>query len=279
MGLRFNPPPGWPPVPESAAARPGWQPDHSWPAMPPGWQLWFEDGQPSPGQGFPDPGSPNPEGTFPPGPYPPGPYPGAAPFAVGQPPPVAKTSGWAIASFVLGLLGGVLLSVIFGFVALSRIRRLGQRGRGLAIAGIAMSGAWILLIIIAVAISPGGQSSYPMSLNTGDCFDNPSGSSITSVDLIGCDHAHDSQVFATYQFSDAPDAVYPGDQAVAQRADKGCDARKGKLDPAMMSNSMTVRMFIPTSSDWLDQQRTVVCFMTSPEPNLIASLLKPGAPG
>src|SRR5215469_2755274 len=35
MGMRFNPPPGWPPAPEGWAPGPGWQPDPWWPPAPP----------------------------------------------------------------------------------------------------------------------------------------------------------------------------------------------------------------------------------------------------
>ena len=34
-----------------------------------------------------------------------------------------KTNGFAIASLIFGIIGGVLLSVIFGFVALSQIKK------------------------------------------------------------------------------------------------------------------------------------------------------------
>jgi hypothetical protein len=44
VGLRYNPPPGWPPAPEGFSPPPGWQPDPSWPP-PPGWQLWVNDDQ------------------------------------------------------------------------------------------------------------------------------------------------------------------------------------------------------------------------------------------
>lgn len=47
MGLRYNPPPGWPPAPAGFTPEPGWQPDPSWPPPPPGWQLWVSDDQPS----------------------------------------------------------------------------------------------------------------------------------------------------------------------------------------------------------------------------------------
>ena len=45
------------------------------------------------------------------------------------PTPQGKTSGFAIASFVFGLIGGVILSVVFGIIALRRISRRGLRGR------------------------------------------------------------------------------------------------------------------------------------------------------
>ncbi len=40
---RFNPPPGWPPLPPGWSPPPGWQPDPSWQPLPPGWQLWVPD--------------------------------------------------------------------------------------------------------------------------------------------------------------------------------------------------------------------------------------------
>ncbi len=36
---RFNPPPGWPPVPTGWQPPPNWQPDDSWPAAPSGWPF------------------------------------------------------------------------------------------------------------------------------------------------------------------------------------------------------------------------------------------------
>ena len=43
----FNPPPGWPRVPEGWIRPAGWVPDPSWPAPPDGWQLWLTpDGKP-----------------------------------------------------------------------------------------------------------------------------------------------------------------------------------------------------------------------------------------
>jgi hypothetical protein len=40
-GLRFNPPPGWPPPPQGWVPPAGWTPDPTWPAPPAGWNLWL----------------------------------------------------------------------------------------------------------------------------------------------------------------------------------------------------------------------------------------------
>jgi hypothetical protein len=42
-GMRFNPPPNWPPAPPNWTPPPGWQPDPAWPPLPPGWPLWVPD--------------------------------------------------------------------------------------------------------------------------------------------------------------------------------------------------------------------------------------------
>jgi hypothetical protein len=59
---------------------------------------------------------------------------------------------------VLSIFGGVLLSVIFGLVALSQIKKSGGRltGRGLAIAGLIISAVWIAGIAIVAALDAGG---------------------------------------------------------------------------------------------------------------------------
>ena len=80
-----------------------------------------------------------------------------------QPPPqAAGTNGMAIASLVsslAGLLVGWLilcvpsiLGLIFGFVALGQIKKTGQGGRGMAIAGIAIGAFVTVFMIVGVII-------------------------------------------------------------------------------------------------------------------------------
>jgi hypothetical protein len=56
---------------------------------------------------------------------------------------------------VLGIIGGSILAIIFGFVARSRIKRSGASGGGMATAGIILGFVWLALCggIIALGVS------------------------------------------------------------------------------------------------------------------------------
>ncbi len=110
--------------------------------------------------GYAQPGQP-PASTAP-GSYPAGTYPT---YGYGQPSPYPtvvgkKTNGLAVASLVCSIAGFLffipaVLGVVFGFVARSQIRNSSgtQGGEGLAIAGIIVGFAWIVLLVVVFAIS------------------------------------------------------------------------------------------------------------------------------
>ncbi len=132
-------------------------------------------GQPA-GQGFGSPGpGPGQPGAvrYPPPPRAGYPQPGvpaygraggpAFPPAPGY--PAARRNGFALAALICGIGQFVLwiaflvpgfvaavLSIIFGSVALRQIRRTGEGGRGMAIAGIVCSVVGIVLVVLLVAI-------------------------------------------------------------------------------------------------------------------------------
>jgi len=90
--------------------------------------------------------------------------PPAAPTPSYAPAPAAgRTNTLAIVALILGILvpiGGV----ICGPIALSQIKRTGEGGRGLAIAGIIIGAVvilfYIILIIVAVIASAASVASY-----------------------------------------------------------------------------------------------------------------------
>lgn len=105
-------------------------------------------------------------------PPPPGGYssPPPPPGGYGYPPPpqAVGTNGMAIASLVCSVFGwvcliGSILGLVFGFIALGQIKRTGQRGRGLAIAGIVIGAVGTVLCIGWVLLYAGGSMSQTHS--------------------------------------------------------------------------------------------------------------------
>jgi hypothetical protein len=146
-----SPPDGVPPIEPTPVAGP--------PAVPP----------PPPAPGFVDPYA-TPPAYQPPGQYAPaGPYPPSSPY--GAPPqaiyyPQAPYNTLAIVGFVLAFFVS-LGAVICGHIALSQIRRTGERGHGLALAAVIIGycgiGFWVLYIIgfaLLFATTAATSSSY-----------------------------------------------------------------------------------------------------------------------
>ncbi|MFB9923987.1 DUF4190 domain-containing protein [Amycolatopsis halotolerans] len=108
------------------------------------------------------------------------------------PPPMQPrgANGFAIASLVLAIPAFSLpLSIAFGIIALRQIRVFGSPGRGLAIAGLSISGAWLAVLLIGLAVaSPSADPLFQAS--PGDCF-----RSGTKASPVSCEDAHDIEVF------------------------------------------------------------------------------------
>jgi uncharacterized membrane protein len=70
--------------------------------------------------------------------------------------PVPATNGLAVASLVCGLAELVvplaaIPAIVLGHTARRQIRRTGQQGAGLALAGLLLGWFWLILVVVAVA--------------------------------------------------------------------------------------------------------------------------------
>ncbi len=175
-------------------------------------------------------GTPPPNQPPPTPPPPPGPRPDVHPQT-----PRRGTDGFAIASLVFGLIGGILLGLIFGVVALRRIRRRGGDGRGLAIAGIVLSCVWTVLIgvgAILVAMesadrSAAGAVTAPgdvsvLDLRVGDCVTSLPRGEVFTVGVTPCSNPHVGEV---YEVASLPPGPWPGADEV-DRLTKGCVSKR-----------------------------------------------------
>jgi Domain of unknown function (DUF4190) len=76
-----------------------------------------------------------------------------------------KTNGFAVASLVCSCAGLFFLpaiaGVVFGFIARAQIKRSsgGQKGNGLALAGIIVGFGWLALVVLGLVLGTGDSSS------------------------------------------------------------------------------------------------------------------------
>jgi hypothetical protein len=209
------------------------------------------------------------------------------------------TSGFAIASLIFGILGGVLFGTIFGIVALVQIRKRGQTGRGMAIAGLTLSGCWILLIVIAVtfAIVTGAtdDSTTTASGNTGTSVATPTTTkakangavgvadlkpghcikaikasvNIEDLPVVSCAVRHEGEVYAVFKLPAGP---FPGTAAVQKQAEKGCIAKLKTYAPKA-PDSVEVFYLAPLELSW-SRDRGVTCIATDDRGPTTGSLHK-----
>lgn len=231
-------------------------------------------GQPQPPQyGQPQPQYGQPQyGQVPPAPY--GQY-----GTYGQPLASDKTSGLALGALISAIFVPPL-GAILGFVALSHIKKTGEKGKGLAIAGIVVSGLWLLGcigLIAAIVIfgdkvptdasNPGGlprQSSGPgnvrvQNLKVGQCVDGISaaGSTLATLPVVACSASHDGEVVALFNLAGGS---YPGDDAIGTQAEDKCNNELDAYAPSAKDDrSVGIYYLHPTQLSWASGDRQVIC--------------------
>ncbi|RDH77278.1 hypothetical protein DVS77_17880 [Mycolicibacterium moriokaense] len=229
------------------------------------------------------PGTPPPPDQPPPGPYP-GPYPGAYPpppppgYPGGYPAPppyypppgpyapqAQGTNWWAVVSLIFGVIGGVLISVVCGIVGLNRAKK-GQGGRGLAIAGLVLSGVWVVGIVALVAfllIFDKGSVSAT-EVKAGDCLKAlPASGLVISVDTVACSEPHTGEIFSVITM---PDGDFPGQFAIEEYQNK-CGPELARYSPEAVADP-AVGLFVlyPSEDSWGQGDRAVTCIATTEKP-------------
>ncbi|GHB76099.1 membrane protein [Streptomyces viridiviolaceus] len=222
-------------------------------------------------------------------PPPPGPHQPQGPYAPQQfhpawgPPPYGAyprqppVNGVAIAALVLGILCFVpAVGLVLGLIALGQIKRKGERGKGLAVAGSVLSSIGLALWV--VSLSTGAAADFwqgfrdaargegtAYALAEGQCFNTPSGSleGVTfDVDKVPCGKEHDGEVFAVFEL---PGGSYPGDDEITRAADDKCYALQDDyaMDVWALPADVDVYYLTPTPQSWRVGDREVICLLGS----------------
>ncbi|HZF87625.1 DUF4190 domain-containing protein [Streptomyces sp.] len=202
------------------------------------------------------------------GPYGPAPYGGWNPYPHQPEPPV---NGFAIAALVLGVLCFLpAVGLVLGLVALRQIKKKGERGKGMAIAGSVLSS--VGLALWAVAVPTGAVADFwegfkesaageTLSVRKGQCFDAPGGSleGVTyDLDVVPCAGEHDGEVFATVT---VPDGSFPGDDHLTDMAEDKCYTLQSgyALDAWAVPEHVDVYYLTPTGQSWRLGDREITC--------------------
>ncbi|MEG3629622.1 DUF4190 domain-containing protein [Streptomyces poriticola] len=207
------------------------------------------------------------------GPHPPYPSYAQAPQQYPGWPQRPPVNGIAIAAFVLGLLCFVpAAGLVLGLVALARIRKKGERGKGFAVAGSVLSSVglalWLLMFTTGAAADfwqgfkdgvRGEGTAF--ALQVGQCFDEPGGSleGVTyDVDEVPCEKPHQGEVFAAF---DLDDGRFPGYDAIARTAEERCPELQSDyaMDSWAVPEHVAVYHFTPTKDSWAFGDREVTC--------------------
>lgn len=255
-----------------------------------------------PGEDLPEPAAqpwataPAPTQPYPPHPsYPPTyanqpPYPGG-PHPDGTP-PSKSMAGWALALSIVGcLVVTILIAIPLAIVVLvesSKDPR--DRGKGMAIAALVISGVWVLVLLFGAAADVMDSSSTsspdpfsdlpvdqtdklpPAKLRVGNCFDDATLAGIDAGDgsvesglvtLVPCNQPHD---FETYNIFRIEGADFPGRAEVRRQAAVGCAKEfKPYVGRAYGPSDLDYWVYYPTSKSWaILSDHGVTCVVGEP---------------
>lgn len=199
-----------------------------------------------------------------------------APFT-DTPPENEPVSKLAILALVTGVVALVPIAVASGVAALLGIRRTGRRGRGMAIAALFASAAWLIVggAVGAVGALTHGfhkpvtikyHEAAVFKLRVGDCVNSQNGQLVA---VLPCSTPHEAEVFATFSLQAS---TWPGTSSVATAASAGCANRlTGYINP-QLAISLIQSYVYPNQVAWTAGTRTVICEVRASSGQLTGSV-------
>ncbi|KJK12881.1 hypothetical protein UB45_06185 [Terrabacter sp. 28] len=220
--------------------------------------------------------------------------PAAAPPETGDPftarprIPVPGSNGLAIAALCCGIFGFVplaaVVAIVLGIVALNQLRDRIQRGKGMAIAGLALGVLWVLgwvAFIVAVATdAPARNASGAVTqssdasvedLKAGDCFSGAGRTEVDSVTIVPCTSPHESQVVTIFAMPSGP---WPGEDKVVAAAEDGCSERADPLLTRQAFDDLRPSFIYPQDAFSWRGSREIICTVDAPKGTTTGSALR-----
>ncbi|WP_285366653.1 DUF4190 domain-containing protein [Streptomyces albipurpureus] len=194
-------------------------------------------------------------------------------------PPTPPVNGLSIVSLVSGIVCCVPpLGLIFGLISLSQIRRRGERGKGMAIAGTILSALSTLLTLTLLVtgflgsawegfkdeMDETSRSRSTLDLRAGDCFNLPGrGASeekeTEAVEAVDCDGEHQAEIAGDLKITGFDG--FPGARRLETLAEKSCQEINDDyaMDHWEVPGNMDYYYYLPTRESWRLGDRKITC--------------------
>lgn len=267
-----------------------------------------------PGEGLPDP--PAASRHAPTGPPAYQPYPSYQPHPSRQPAypggphpdgiPLSKArAGWALGLALVGCIPiALIVAVVLAITVLvDSAKDARDRGKGMAVAALWISGAWVAILAVSVAaslVSPGDPEPpvrgaedgtavdsvtgkelpkvAPSELVVGQCLDDPQLHSAGTeevrtftVTLVPCERLHDLEAYWLFELDGEE---YPGERDLSRKVGKGCTTPfEAYVGMAYGRSRLEFWAYYPTETMWeLADDHGVVCVVGDPRRKTAGSL-------
>lgn len=145
---------------------------------------------------------------------------------------------------------------------------LGRPGRG----AVAILAALVALPLLGACSFFGDDESDGVSvfsIEPEQCFEGPGDvkAQLSELTEVDCSEAHAHEAYAVIEYrpaeGEAPD-VYPGDDALTKFADGACAGAFGDyVGVDYLDSSLFYTFLLPSARSWDDDDRSVVCFVTT----------------
>ncbi|MEE1756350.1 DUF4190 domain-containing protein [Streptomyces sp. SP18CS02] len=206
------------------------------------------------------------------------------------PPPQANVNGLAITSLITGIVCCVpLLGLVLGGFALAQIKKKGERGKGLAVAGMTVSLVGALLMATGFATGvfrdaydgfqeaadESARTRSTLDLRKGQCFDMPGGVAETEtadVEIVKCSEPHDGEVSGSFKLTEFD--KWPGDKPIEPIAEERCEAVNNQyaLDTWAVPGDTWTYYYQPSKESWRLGDRVVTCSFAAEKGKMTGSV-------
>ena len=117
------------------------------------------------------------------------------------------------------------------------------------------------ITVLAVVLAACSVGTSVTEIEVGDCFDDPEGELVSTLELVDCAEPHDNEMFAEVSIDGA---VFPGNQALREFGAEACLPEfEAYVGETYAESPLDYTFLSPSEDSWAEGDRIFVCFLYS----------------